>query len=193
MPRQLDAGTSAALGAKIVQPIFLVDLPINGEVLHVWSGVGNFAWNGNTYTGVGDLGQVTPAQEGSEVEAQGASLMLSGVNAADVNDALNDLALGGAATIWLGIVNDAGALVGAPVAIFAGLVDAPSVQIGAENSDDGEPGRAAITVPLESRLAVLGSGQQRRYTRADQQLYFPTDTSMNYVEPLNDQALRWGQ
>ncbi len=184
---------AAGLQAKFLCPVLLVDLAIAGQILHVWSGVGGFAWNGNTYAGVGDLGQISAPQESLDVQAGGASLVLNGVNPADIPDALSDVQLGAPATIWMGLVNrDTVQLVDQPVVFFRGIVDAPSVHLGAEQGADGDPATAAITIPLESRLATLGAGQQRKYSRADQALDYPDDTAFNYVTLLNYMALRWG-
>jgi hypothetical protein len=193
MPRSLDTAFAAELAtAKNLFPIFFVDLPINNQVLHIWSGVGTFEWNGNEYVGVGQLGSITPAAETTDISAQGAALTLSGVNNQDAVDAESDVQLGARCTIWWSIVNPATlALIGQPVAFFAGVVDVPSIATGAEQGSDGTPGTSTITIPLESRLATLGSGQQRKYSRADQNLKFPTDTAFNWVSLNNYLALKW--
>lgn len=194
MPRNMDTATASALSAKFLCPIFLVDLQINNQTLHIWSGVGNFPWNGHTYVGVGDLGQVSPAREGIDIQANGASLTLSGVDPSLIADALSDIQLGAPATIWLGAVNaETLQLVGAPVVMFSGLVDAPTVNIAIPdpNATDGIPAHATISIPLESRLAVLGAGQQRRYSRADQNRIYPNDSSFIWVSLMNYLALKW--
>jgi hypothetical protein len=184
---------AAAIAGKFLYPMLLVDLTINSQVLHIWSGVGIFNWNGNGYVGVGDLGQVTAPQEGVEVQAGGASLQLSAVNPADLADALSDLQLGAPAAIWLGVLNTQTLqLVDQPIVLFAGIVDAPSVQLGAEQGAGGEPAKGVITVPVESRLTLLGAGQQRKYARADQALKYPDDLAFDWVSLLNYTALRWG-
>jgi hypothetical protein len=194
MPRALDAALATAMTGKVFPAIILVDLTTNAETLHVWSGIGTFSWNGNSYIGVGNLGQISPAQEGVEVQASGSVLNLSGVNPADVADALSNIQLGAPATIWLGAVNEATLqLLGQPVILFRGLVDAPTVRVGAEQASDGSPATATISIPIESRLATLGSGQQRRYSRADQNLTHPDDTAFAYTSLLSMMALRWGQ
>lgn len=184
---------AGAIAGKFLCPVLLVDLAINNQVLHIWSGVGLFGWNGNGYVGVGDLGAVGVPEEGVEVNAGGASLVLSAVNAADLGDALSDVQLGAPATIWLGAVDkNTLQLDGQPIVLFAGIVDAPTVQLGAEPGPNGEPATGVITVPLESRLAMLGGGQQRKYGRADQALTYRDDRAFDSVSLLNYTALRWG-
>lgn len=194
MPRSMGTAFSAGLDAKFIVPFLLVDLTINNDVLHVWSGVGTFVWNGASYVGVGDLGQVTTPQEGLEINAGGATLELSGVNHEYLADALSDLQLGAPGKIWLGLWNrQTSALVDQPIVLFAGIVDAPSVSTGAEQGSGGEPGRGMISVPLESRLATLGAGQQRKFSRADQAIDHPNDSGFDFVSLLNYLALKWGE
>jgi hypothetical protein len=193
VPRNLGAAWIAAAQAKIVCPALLVNINFNNENVYVWSGIGNFAWNGHAYTGVGDLGQVQLAQETTEIQANGASLTLSGCNPTDVNDALNDAQLSGAATIYLALLNPTTlAMQGSPTVLFSGLVDAPTVFIDAENGDDGTPATAMITIPLESRLAALSSGQMRKYSMADQARSYPTDSAFDRVSLSQYLAELWG-
>jgi hypothetical protein len=100
-----------------------------------------------------------------------------------LNEALNDIWLGAPAKIWFGLLRN-GALLGVPYLIFAGTVDKPSVHIGLDT--------LSVTLALENRLVNLQRANQRRYTAADQKLYYPTDMAFNWVESLNDIALRWG-
>jgi hypothetical protein len=48
-----------------------------------------------------------------------------------------------------------------------------------------------IALALENKLSNLSRANMRRYTNADQQLYYPGDTFFQSVESLNDQALLW--
>ena len=192
MPRNMDATLTSALSAKVIYPVVFVDLAINNDTLHIWSGVGGYSWSGNSYLGVGQLGSITPAEEGIDIESKGAQVMLSGVDPRLLNDAEEDLQLGGQATAWFGVIDkNTLQLQGTPVILFRGLVDAPSIYFAAEN-ENGDPAEATISVPLESRLAVLGAGQQRKYSRADQRFKYPDDTSMNFVSLENYLALKWG-
>lgn len=79
MPRSLDTTLSAALANSNVQPVILAIITFASGTVYVWSGVGNLIWNGNTYLGVGSLGNISAITEGSGIEAQGVTLTLSGV------------------------------------------------------------------------------------------------------------------
>lgn len=100
-----------------------------------------------------------------------------------IYEALNDVRIGGPAKIWYGLMSN-GALLGTPYLIFSGTVDKPKVVVDVKS--------ASIALALENRLVNLQRANQRRYTAADQKLAYPTDNSMNWIETLNDIALRWG-
>jgi hypothetical protein len=100
-----------------------------------------------------------------------------------IYEALGDIRPGAPAKIWYGLMS-AGSFLGTPYLIFSGQVDKPTLKTGVETS--------SITVALENRLVNLQRPNARRYTAADQRLYFPTDSAFNFVEILNDMALVWG-
>ena len=93
--------------------------------------------------------------------------------------------LGSAAKLWFGLLDPStGAIIGAPYMIWRGLVDQPTVDVSAETF--------SVTLALESTMTNLSRATCRRYTAADQRLYYPDDTGFNFVEMLNDVANRWG-
>ena len=100
-----------------------------------------------------------------------------------VNDAVNDFQAGAPAQVYFGLMNN-GALIGSPYLIFSGQMDQPIIDTSTET--------ASITISLENKLSNLLRPTARRYTAADQHLQYPDDIGFNWVEFLNDIALRWG-
>lgn len=98
-------------------------------------------------------------------------------------EAMDDLQMGAPVEIWFGLMSD-GALIGSPYLIFAGQVDQPTTEVSTQG--------ASITLALENKLSNLLRPTARRYTAADQHLQYPDDIGFNWVEMLNDVALRWG-
>ncbi|MGC1781753.1 MAG: hypothetical protein WA708_04480 [Acidobacteriaceae bacterium] len=183
MPRDLDTTMAAALPAPLIQPVALALLTFKSATKYVWSGVGDFAYGGNTYAGVGSFGKVGAIAEGSTVHADGTTVTLSGIDSSLLTESLTDVQLGAAAQIWFGLMAS-GALIGSPYLIFSGTVDKPTVEISGKTM--------SITLALENKLVNLQRACQRRYTAADQHLAYPDDIGFNWVEILNDIALRWG-
>jgi hypothetical protein len=101
-------------------------------------------------------------------------------NASMVYEALNDIRTGGPAKIWFGLMQG-GAFLGTPYQVFSGMVDKPTVNTG--------PDASTIALALENRLVNLQRPNNRKYTTADQHLYYPDDMGFNWVEILQELSL----
>jgi hypothetical protein len=183
MPRDISIGMNTALLTNYIRPAFLLVISFRSQTIHCWSGVGNLVYGGNTYIGVGDLGRIDAITEGSDVEAYGTSVTLSGIDPVLLAECLTDIQLGAPATIYFALIDGNGSILGTPYPLFVGTVDQPTMQIGTKT--------VSISLALENKLANLLRANQRRYTNADQQIYYPGDTGLSMVEELNDQALLW--
>jgi hypothetical protein len=173
----------AALESNAIRPAFAAIITFKSQTVYVWSGVGNLVYAGNTYLGVGDFGEVGGITEGSDVQAYGTSLTLSGIDPNLLSESLADIELGAPVTLYFLLLDQNAAIIGTPYPLFVGTVDKPTLSIGTDT--------LRITLSLENRLSNLQRANQRRYTAADQGLYFPDDNGFNWVESLNDQALKW--
>ncbi|RZU39324.1 hypothetical protein [Edaphobacter modestus] len=184
MPRQIDPSMYSALQTGTIIPFFIAELAFKTSVQRVWSGVGNLTVDGQLFVGVGSFAQVGTIQEGTNVEAYGTTLTLSGIDPVLLEESLVDVQPGAQAIIWFGLMNQAGNVIGTPYQIFSGTMDQPSVSVG--------PDSITITLALENRMIDLSRASNRRYTSADQRIQYPTDSGFSWVEVLNDQALIWG-
>ena len=185
MPRSLDPLFAAALQTNFY-PFFALEITFVSQSFYLWSGAYPITFNGQTWQGTADLGKIASVSESGNVEAQGTSVTLSGINPAILQECLDDVRIGAPATTYFGAINPTtGQPLGSPCILFAGLVDAPQVRM-------SPGGDCSITVAIESHMIRLSSGSQRHMTQADQRLRFPTDTMMNRVESCSDLALRWG-
>jgi len=172
-----------AVKSNDVSPCVLVDLTLATGVQHIWSGIGSLVYSGNTYLGVGSLGQIGDVTEGSDVKADGTTITLSGIDPVLLNDCLLEIQLGAPVTVWFAVFQS-GAVLGAAYPLFVGTVDQPVVPI--------SPDTIAITLKLETRMTNLQRASNRRYTASDQNYNYPSDSGFNWVETLSDIALIWG-
>jgi hypothetical protein len=186
MPR-LDATTAfvTALEAPLLRPAFFVSAAFASETLYLWSGTGSVVWNGQTWLGVGSFGSITPIEEGSTVEARGASLTLSGIDPNVLGDALTDLRQGLPVTVWVALFDDTLALIPNPVIGFQGRMDQPTI------SHDGQT--CTIQINCESRLVDLNVPAERRYTNEDQQRDYPGDRGFEFVNSIQEVTIYWGR
>lgn len=182
--RNLDGATIAQLGASVISPAILAQLAFKSSTQFVWNGVGPLAWNGSTFIGGGGFVSMGSIVEGAAVEAAGVTVSLSGIPSTLVTECLTDIQQGAPAKIWTAFWRN-GALITTPYLAFSGAIDKASLKLGSKTS--------TISLALENKLVNLQRGSNRRYTTADQHLVYPDDTGFNWVEILNDIALKWGE
>lgn len=185
MSRTIAPATQAELAQSQLAPVLFVELDFASGFIRLWSGVGPITWAGQTWTGGGQLLEVSSIEETKAVEATAASITLSGVPSELVAVAYGDFSQGRPVRIWLGLMNmNNGTILENPVQIFAGRLDT----IG--DADSGET--ATIAVSAESNLADLDRLRARFYTDQDQQRIFEGDRSLRYIPSMQDRAITWG-
>jgi hypothetical protein len=184
MSRNVSSPMLAVVTSNFVRPAFMAALTFRSGTRYVWTGIGNLVYGGNTFRGVGSLGKIGTVSEGTQVRADGTTVSLSGIDPALLSDSLTDIQVGAPAIVYFATVDANSNIVGTPYTLFSGLVDKPLITPGMDD--------ISISLALESLLSNLQRPTQRRWTAADQQLDYPDDSAFNWVEILNDQALRWG-
>jgi hypothetical protein len=185
MTLRLDQLTLAETEKEVVRPFLLAELDFVSGAKRLWSGVGNFIWNGFTWEGTGDLGRVSSIEETMELRAAGMALQLAGVDADDLTEVIAEPIQGRRARVYFGFRDINYQLVSNPVVIFDGRMDTVEII-------DGGPS-ATITMMVESRLRDLERARVRRYTQAEQQNRFPGDKGLEYVPSLQEIDIPWGR
>jgi hypothetical protein len=184
-----ERGLTAGLGAEVVKglarPVAFVEGEFSSGVARFWSGVGDFSWASKTWTGVGELGKLSPLVESTDVEAVGVELTLSGIPTVWITRVLEEIRQGKPLKVWIGGRDAAGAIVADPYRQLDGRMDAGSIEFGLETS--------AIKVQAESRRRDLKRAPGLKYDHNDQQAIFPGDAGFEYVPELQDQNLTSGR
>lgn len=213
MPRQLHPATESAAKQNVVAPCIFIEMLFDAGPVRLWSGLGEFQWNGNTWLGGGELLNVSDIPESTAVQADGISIALSGIPQALVGLALNEHYQGRPCTVWFGFMGvdqggelqteaglilsgpdgalrldtgDRGKLRGEPVPVFRGRMDLMPMEDGGEDT-------VTISVTAENRLLDLERSNERRYTNADQQIDFPGDKGLEGVSDAAEKEIMWGR
>ena len=187
MARDIPSLVSTESQKQSVEPALFVELQWASGTVRLWSGIGSKTFGGNTFTGVGTFGGVSPVSESSDGRADGVTLTLSGVPSETIAAVLTDNYQNRPGKIWLGFLDTAGAIVATdPYLLFSGKMDVATIQ---------ESGTTAtISVTLENRMIILQQASGRRYTHEDQQIDYPGDLGFEYVAALGqERAVNWGQ
>jgi len=197
MPRFLTTAMQAALCAPVLRCALLANLQFADNTIYVWSGIGPITWNGNTYQGVGTLGEISTISEDSTIEAKSVVFSLSGIPADLVSEVLWETRILRRAQAYFALWDDTGNLIANPVLSYQGKMDQPSI------SDDGQT--CSISISTENVLVDLNRPCYRRYTNDDQQIDLAAtltrlglpantvDTGFRWVAGLQEQITFWGR
>jgi hypothetical protein len=178
----LDATLAAAFNSGTLIPFFMATLQFKTSIQRVWSGVGTIVVDGQTFVGVGSFAEVGSIAESIEVQAQGTYVKLSGIDPVLMGESLDDIQSGLQVLLWIGAMDVTGAILGNPYQIFGGIIDKPSISMGVD--------AISITLNLESKVIDFARASSTKYTSADQRSVYPHDSGFDYVEQLNNVALR---
>ena len=181
--RPIDAAVESATLGQQLSPIALAEFDFTSGFVRVWSGVGNFTWNGAIWTGVGVLGRMSRIEETTELRSVSVEFELSGVPSDVLTIANGEGWQGRAAKVWFAALDDSMALVGEPLQVFSGLMDTMRLEEGKT---------ATVSLTAESRLVDLERAPVRRYTAEDQRAEYPGDRGFDSVPMLQDMEVIWG-
>lgn len=185
MPRSLSEDQLAALTSSRLLPALFVTATFRTGPIYVWTGYGSITWGGHTWLGVGTLGAVSVIEEGATVEAKGITLTLSAIDPTLLADVLTEFQLGAPVAVYLGLFSDGRTLIGTPVCAWAGSMDQPTIDVAAES--------AVISINCENKLLDLNIPVYRRYTNEDQQLDYPGDRGLEFVNGIQETTIYWGR
>lgn len=185
MSRNLTASFIQQLEAGSKTVIVLYEGEFTTGTVYLWSGIGNIEYDGNTWVGVGTLAGIESIKETNGIKANGVRVTLSGIDATLRSAVLDEVRQGNAGTIYIGFLDDTGAIVSDPAVAFDGFLDVPNIL------DNGKD--ITISIAYESRLRDLERVRELRYTNESQQIRFPGDKGFEYVASLQDWNGKWGK
>jgi len=189
MSRTLTSGMLGVTTADVVRPAYFVRMVFDsGEspnVLNLWSGVGDLAYGGNTYTGVGDLLSISEVTETSDISATGINVAISGIKSSFVVIAKDYEYQGRTLSVSLGAFDANGALIADPLIVFSGFMDTMTIAESGSTS--------TITISVENKLIAFERSRVRRYTAEDQKIDHPTDKGFEFVTAIVEKEIIWGR
>jgi hypothetical protein len=175
----------AQLTASNIKPALFLKMQFNTGPIFVWSGNVPINWNGQQWTGLGQLGTISAVEESSELAAVNVTFTLTNIPQDLLQDALSEVRQGNPVQLWFGTLGDNNNVLADPLQIFAGRMDTPTIDEGALTG--------SISISVESRLIDLNRARERRYTHQDQQIDHPGDLGFQYVQQIQQWNGTWGK
>lgn len=185
MTRTVTTAVNNEFTAATLSPFFAVEMDFSDGIVRLWTGYGSITIDSKTFLAGGDILSVSSISENGEVQANGVSVVLSGLNTALVASALTTAYQGRDLNVYVGVLNASGAVIADPIKVFAGKMDVMTVE------DDGAT--AQISITAESKLIDLERSRARRYTSEDQKIDFPNDKGLEFITGLQDKTIVWGR
>ena len=145
--------------------------------------VGKKTWDGQTWTGTGVLGTVTPIKQDSSISVQDIAFRMSGVDP-DTVAKLSDDVHNRQAQAWLCCFDEAGNVVADPYQLLDCELDTQTLNI----ADDGT---ATIEITAHAGFYALDRAVEEAWTPENQHLNFPGDTGLDMIPSLVKQDLQW--
>ncbi len=186
MSDRLPAASKAQTIATTVHPVVFVKLEltsVNG-FQYIHNSLGDIVWDGQTWLGVGDLGEVGVIQEGEQISPYSLLLTLSGIDSTLIDETVNQDYFNRPVKVYIGyLVTNTHALVEDPTLMWSGKIDDMTLLLGETN---------AIQLRAESDLAIFDLSNDRLYSDGDLQEEHPGDLFFIYQAQMKDLKLRWG-
>jgi hypothetical protein len=157
------------------------ELLLDSGALRLWNGYGDLIIDSNTYTGGGSLISISSIEEGADIGAKGVSMTLTGVSSSILAIALTENYQYRIANIYIGTI--ASGTVSSYKA-FSGRLDVMTIQ------EEGET--CTINLTAENRLIDLERSRVRRWTSEDQKQIDSSDKGFEFINSLQEAAIKWG-
>jgi len=184
MSRGLAAGNLAAIALQHKRPITFLELQFDSGTLRLHTAVGTYTWGGNTWLGVGALGEVAPHEESEGSSPYRISYRLNGLNSTILSEALNEEVFERLAIRYDGFIGADGQLVADPDEVRRDLMDTMEVLRGEEME--------SVMLNCESELVRDTQAPGGLFSDEDQQALFAGDTGFQFLAQMIDAQIHWG-
>ena len=185
MTRPISISTANSLTDEVLRPILLTELNLGQEPLRLTSGPASITYNGATFIANGWILPVDGVQESTDIGNYGFDLTLSGVSVALLSIILSNQQKNGLGTVWMAILNENQTIIGEPIVLFRGLIDACTI--------DDKIDNPTVKINMTNDLARLDTSQNFRFTQESQTSLFPGDLGFQYVTKLENWSGFWGK
>jgi hypothetical protein len=182
------AGTDviAAIEADRNQVVHLFRADFASGTVYATDAYRSITWDGNVYLANGHLLAYEGVEESAELQVAQARFALSGVDQSLVSLVLIENVIDRRVRVWTAFLNTDDAIIGDPIMIFDGRMDAPTID------EDPTTGTCTVSIAASNQFADFNRRAGRRTNDAEQQGLFPGDKGFEYVSALT-RSITWGR
>ena len=184
MARDITSGFQTEITSDTLRPVSFVEAFFDSETIRFWNGIGEITFEGNIYTGSGNLLNISEITETKDNEARGVSFVLSGISSSLIAIALAEPYQGRNIRTRFAVLDANNNVIADPFTFFSGKMDVMNIE------ESGET--ATIQLTAENELISLKRPNERRRTPEDQKSSFTGDTFFDNVASLQSADIVWG-
>ena len=181
MTRALTGGFTTAMALGSVNAFPLLEFQFASGTDYICGLAHDVVYNANTYLGAGGALSIEAMRE-TATQTEGLKVTLVGSTAANVALALSEKVQGRLMTLRLALIDGAGALQ-VDDNVWTGLMD--TLQL------DDSADRSVGVITAEHMRVIWERPRPKRYTDAQQQIDFPGDLGLQYVEEMAEAQIVW--
>lgn len=165
-----------------VSLVLAAEIDFPSGVTRVHTGTGVVVINGQTFLGVGTLGDVGSVTEENSTSSSTMSMALSGLDMSLVGETLNEEVIGRNVVCYIAVMNEQGNVIAANV-LFEGFITDTALQAGQQN---------ALSYVISNVFERWSQGLPDRYTDESQQRLYPGDRFFRYIAQMAERSIFWG-
>ncbi len=171
-----------ALDQPDVTVCLAVELDFPSGVTRVHSALGPLTIDGQTYLGVGALGEIGIVTEDGSLTSKSVSVILNGLDASIVGTVLNEKCVGRPGRVMFVCFDSLGAAISANV-LYQGYISGSAMTAGDVN---------AVSYTLSNVFERWKEGLPDRYTEESHLASYPGDHIMSKVGQMAERPIYWG-
>jgi hypothetical protein len=186
MTRSIGTDFQSQLDSSTLQPFYAVSIGFSPDSLNLWTGYNEIFIDSKTFTGSGDLMNISEVTETSDISAQGIKVSISGIPSSVLSEVLTETFQGVVVDVFFGVLNTVDnqtVVIDTPYKLFSGFVDTMNIATGESNT---------IVITVENKLITLERAIDRKYTDQDQKQLFSGDRGLEFIDDIQDKSIAWG-
>lgn len=148
-----------------------------------WSGIGPLSYDGQTWTGLGVLGEIAPVKSTSDLAIQDVQFKLSGVSP-EALGLIQGSVKGKIGTVWLACLDQGEHIVADPYQLI-------ECELDVQDFEAQEDGTVMLTITGHSGFYTMERALNEVLSPENQKLRFPSDTGLDLLPVLQNQDIAW--
>lgn len=184
MSRDIASANLTAAQSDNVRPVIFVEMQFDEGTERMHNALGDIVWGGYTWSGIGDLGVIGEIEESESLSPYAQRFQLNAMSADLLALAESAEVFDRAVIVYLGLLNDSGALAATPQTLRRYYMDNIEVTLGSDND--------SITLTAESEMRFLDRTNGAKFTDEWQQSRYSGDVALEFMDQMQDAVLTWG-